>query len=82
MPRNTDVAMRMAENSHHYVHCYYTEDECHELHIPRNNTDANENGQREIHTDNGIEIYHLSVVNCMGDVLSTRYKYERVSSIY
>ena len=82
LPRDTDVTMRMAENSHHYVHRYCTDDECRELHIPGDNADTNENGQHEIHADNGAEIYHLSAVNCMGDVLSTRHKYERVSSIY
>lgn len=56
--------MRIAENSHHYVHRYYTDDECHELHIPRDNADTNEDGQHEIYADNGIEIYHLSAVSC------------------
>ena len=70
--------MRMAENSHHYVHRHCADDECHELHIPGDNADANENGQHEIHAGNGIEIYHLSAVSCVGSVISIGHNYERV----
>ena len=70
--------MRIAEYSHHYVHRYYTDDECRELHTPRDNADANQDRQHEIHADNGIEIYHLSAVSCAGSVLSIRHDYERI----
>lgn len=79
MPRNTDVTMRIAEYSHHYVHRYYADDECRELHIPGDDTDANENGQHEIHADNGAEIYHLSAVSCEGSVISIGHNYESMS---
>ena len=70
MPRNTDVAMRIAEYSHHYVHHHCADDECHELHIPGDDTDTNQDGRHEIHADNGAEIYHLSAVSCEGDAIS------------
>ena len=70
--------MRIAENSRHYVHRYCTDDECRELHIPGNDTGTNEDGQHEIHADNGAEIYHLSAVSCVGGVISIRHDNERV----
>lgn len=79
LPRNTDVTMRIAENSHHYVHRYCTDDECRELHIPGNDTGTNENGQHEIYADNGVEIYHLSEVSCAGRVISIGHNYEGMS---
>jgi len=75
---DTDVTMRIAENSHHYVHRYYTDDECRELHTPGDNADTNEDGQHEIYADNGIEIYHLSAVSSEGSVISIGHNYERV----
>ena len=78
LPRNADVIMRIAENSRHYVHRYCTADECRELHIPGNDTGTNEDGQHEIHADNGAEIYHLSAVSCAGSVISIRHDNERL----
>lgn len=82
MPRNADVTMRIAENSHHYVHRYCTDDECRELHIPEDNADTNEYGQHEIHTDNGAEIYHLSAVSCEGSVRNARHNYSENTLYY
>ena len=78
LPRHTDVTMRIAENSHSSIHHHCTDYKCHEFHIPRNDTDANEDRQHEIHADNGIEIYHLSAVSCVGGVISIRHDNERV----
>ena len=70
--------MRIAENSRHYVHHHCADDECRELHIPGNDIGTNENGQHEIHADNGVEIYHLSEVSCAGSVISIRHDNERL----
>ena len=78
LPRNTDVTMRIAEYSHYYVHHHCADDECRELHIPGNDTGTNENGQHEIHADNGVEIYYLSAVSCAGSVISIRHDNERL----
>ncbi len=74
--------MRMAENSHHYVHCHRTDDECRELHIPGDDADANENRQHEIHADNGAEIYRLSVVSYVGSVLNAGHNYSENTLYY
>ena len=79
LPRNTDVTMRIAEYSHYYVHHHCADDECRELHTPGDNADTNEDGQHEIYADNGIEIYHLSVVSSVGSVISIGYNYESMS---
>lgn len=82
LPRNTDVTMRMAENSHHYVHRHCADDEYREFHIPRNNADTNQDGQREVHADNGIEIYYLSTVSCVGSVLNAGHNYSENTLYY
>ena len=79
LPRNTDVTMRIAEYSHYYVHHHCADDECRELHTPGDNADTNEDGQHEIHADNGIEIYHLSAVSSEGSVISIGHNYESMS---
>ena len=74
--------MRIAEYPHYYIHHHCTDDEYHELHIPRDNADANENGQHEVHADNGIEIYHLSAVSCEGSVRNAGHNYSENTLYY
>ena len=73
--------MRIAEYSHYYIHHHCADDECRELYIPRNDTNTNENGQHEIHADNGAEIYHLSAVSCEGDVVNAGHNYSEIHFI-